>query len=95
MKLKKLLKSLSDLLDADQREQVRNYGELKTLLKKLKKKRDQLQKEFRDLDSAESDKREKIARQLSIIAEKRKKGIASLKAIKAARGKKPPEKSGS
>lgn len=85
MKVKNLLKSISELLDADRREQLRNYDEMKKILKKLKKKSDKLQ---RELEESEGEAREKILRQLEILTSQRKKGIDALREIKALRDRK-------
>lgn len=85
MKLKHLLNNLSDLMDADHREQIRRYDEMKKVLKKLKKKRDELRDK---LESAEDEEAEHIRERLEILVAQRTKGIAALKEIKAARDKK-------
>ncbi|KAA3625902.1 MAG: hypothetical protein DWQ08_08725 [Proteobacteria bacterium] len=82
MKLKKLLLALSELVDADRREQVRNYEEMKKILKKLKKKRDHM---IEDLEHAEAEESERIRERLEILVSQRKKGIEALKEIKRAR----------
>jgi DNA gyrase/topoisomerase IV subunit A len=84
MKVKKLLKSLSELMDSDRREQIRHYDEMKKVLKKLKKKRDELREE---LEQADEGSREKIAQRLEIIVAQRRKGIALIKELKPARHK--------
>lgn len=84
MKLKKILDTLRDHLEADRRKQVKEYASLKKILKQLKKKRDSLRKE---LESADSHHREKIKQKLEIIRVQRHKGIELLMEIKSARKK--------
>lgn len=84
MKLKKVLDTLRDHLEADRRKQVKEYASLKKILKQLKKKRDSLHKE---LKSADSHHRERIKQKLEIVRAQRQKGIDLLKTIKAARKK--------
>lgn len=84
MKLKNLLDSLSHLLDADRREQVRKYDDMKKVLKKLKKKRNELREE---LETAQGEEAEKIRQRLDILVSQRRKGIAALKEIKSLREK--------
>jgi len=79
MGTEKLLKKLSDLLDADRRKQEKKRQNLKKLLKKLKKR----QQKYKELLEVEQDpeERKRIERTLKVIYIQRKKGIRLYKEI--------------
>lgn len=79
MKVRKLLKKLQRLLDAEYREQVVRRDSLKKVLKKLRKRRDLLQEA---LARAKSEKERRLIREeLDIIRFQREKGLALLREI--------------
>ncbi len=82
MKVKKLLETLADLLDADRREQLQRYDDIKAVMKKLRRKRDQL---LDELETADDPERGEILRRLEILVEERRKGITALRELKQAR----------
>lgn len=82
MKLDKLIETLANLLNAERREQLRRHEEMKTVLRKLRKKRNEL---LDELEQAEGEEREKIQRRLDIVIAERARGIAILRELKKAR----------
>ncbi len=76
MKRKKLLKTLSRLLDMKGRKQREHRDELKVLLRKLKKKKVELEEKMR----LEQDKRkrDRLDKELEIINAQRIKGLKTL-----------------
>jgi hypothetical protein len=82
MKVKKLLETLSGLLDSDRREQLKRYDDIKEVMKKLKRKRDQL---LDELESADESARDEILQRLDIVVGERRKGIALLRELKQVR----------
>ncbi len=82
MKVKKLLETLSGLLDSDRREQLKRYDDIKEVMKKLKRKRDQL---LDELESADESERDEILQRLDILVGERRKGIAVLRELKQVR----------
>ncbi|MCZ7597506.1 MAG: hypothetical protein M5U09_06870 [Gammaproteobacteria bacterium] len=82
MKLAKLIDTLTTLLNADRREQLRRYDEMKTVLRKLRRKRNEL---LDELELAEGEEREMIQRRLDIVVAERARGIAILRDLKKAR----------
>jgi hypothetical protein len=82
MKVRKLLETLSGLLDSDRREQLKRYDDIKEVMKKLKRKRDQL---LDELESADESARDEILQRLDIVVGERRKGIALLRELKQVR----------
>ncbi len=82
MKLAKLIDTLTTLLNADRREQLRRYDEMKTVLRKLRRKRNEL---LDELEQAQGEEREKIQRRLDVVIAERARGIAILRELKKAR----------
>jgi len=80
MKRKKLLKTLGDLLDMEGRKQRKHRDELKTLLKKLRKKEVEL-KEMMRLEKNER-KKKRLVKELEIIKAQRTKGVMTLRGLK-------------
>lgn len=79
MKLKRLLESITELTDADQKLQVEKYRQLKNTLKQLKKKCRELEKKV-DNERDESRVKE-LNEKLLIISTQRQKGLLLLKQL--------------
>jgi len=79
MKLKRLLESITELTDADQKLQVEKYRQLKKTLKQLKKKCRELEKKV-DNERDESRVKE-LNEKLLIISTQRQKGLLLLKQL--------------
>mgnify|MGYP001813937748 CR=1 FL=1 len=80
MKLKQLVKRVSEFADSDLQERKKKDRELKKTLKKLKKKGLELEKKLQaEVDPIE---REKIENKLKIVKAQRKKGVELRKEIK-------------
>ena len=76
MKRKKLLNKLAGFLDMQEHKQRKHREELKVLLKKLKKKKVELEGKM----EAENDnrKRKRLCKELDIIKAQREKGLSAL-----------------
>jgi hypothetical protein len=85
VKVKKLLVQLGDYLNAERRAQIAKYDSIKKILVKLKKKTNFLKGRL----ERESDEtlQESLRQEIGVITAQRKKGLAILKEIKAARKK--------
>lgn len=80
MKIPKLLKIVSRFLSADKSEQHKRIKCFKEILKKLKKKENELKKKI-EHESNEKE-REQIKKELAIIYAQRRKGIQTIKQLK-------------
>ena len=80
MKRKKLLKKLADFLDRDGHKLRKHRDELKTLLKKLRKKEIELKEKMRH----EKDERRlhRLGKEREIIRAQRMKGLQALQDLK-------------
>lgn len=76
MKRKKLLKALTDLLDAEGRKQRKHHDELKILLKKLAKK--EIELEDRMQSEKDKYKQKRLVKELEIVRAQHAKGEAAL-----------------
>jgi len=76
VKRKRLLKSLATLLDMEGRNQRKHHDELKALLKKLKKKKVELEEKMQ----LEKDERKlkRLGKEIEIINAQRLKGLKAL-----------------
>ena len=84
MKLKKALNKLAYYVNAEKRDQLAEYDSIKKVLKKLKKKRDQLREEIDKCDDLAE--REQLQKKLDVLTAQRQKGLQLLKGLKTASG---------
>jgi len=77
LKRKKLLNKITDFLNMEERKQRKHRDELKVLLKKLKKKKVEL--EERTLSENDNRKRKRLGKELEIIKAQREKGLKALR----------------
>lgn len=77
MKQKKLLEKLRIFFDSDARERENQRGDVKDILKKLKKKERNLKQKLDGENDAE--KRNRIQQKIDVVYAQRKKGIALIK----------------
>lgn len=80
MKRKKLLNKLAGFMDLEQRKQRKHRDELEVLLKKLEKKKAELE----DKMKSENDnrKRDRLSKELEIIKAQREKGLKVLQDLR-------------
>jgi hypothetical protein len=76
MKRKKLLNKLVGFLDMEEHKQRKHHDELKVLLKKLKKKKVELENKM--LLENNDRKRKRLGKELEIIKAQREKGLKAL-----------------
>jgi len=79
MKLKKLVKKVGNLIDADRQEQVKQCDTLKKTLGQLKKKAKELEKEIHKAN--DKDERKELEKKLKIVNTQRRKGLSLLKKL--------------
>ena len=77
MKRKKLLKVLAELLDVEGRKQRKHHAELKDLLRKLRKKRGELEKKV--LEEKDKYRKKRLNKELEIVNAQYAKGLEVLK----------------
>lgn len=77
MKRKKLLNKLAGFLDMEEHKQRKHRDELKVLLKKLKKKKVELEDKMKS--EADNRKRKRLGKELEIIKAQREKGLRALR----------------
>ena len=77
MKRKKLLNKLVGFLDMEEHKQRKQRDELKALLKKLKKKKVELEDKMKS--EADNRKRKRLGKELEIIKAQREKGLGVLR----------------
>ena len=80
MKLKKLLESLSELNDADQKVQLDKYKQIKKTLNELKKKCKELEEKVGK--ETDEERIKELKSKQKIIATQRRKGLELLKELK-------------
>ena len=73
MKTRKLLHRLSEFLDADARRNHVKHKHLRILLKELKKRQRHLEEKLEE--TRDEEKRQRIQREIDVIAEQRRKGL--------------------
>lgn len=76
MKRKKLLNKIAGFLHMEERKQHKHRDELEVLLKKLKKKKVEL--EERVLSEDDNHKRKRLGKELEIVKAQREKGLKAL-----------------
>lgn len=74
---KKLLHKLQDFFNADQREKVKRFKDIKKILKQLKDKERKIAQKLADCDDAE--KAAELQQELDIIYAQRSKGVKIIK----------------
>lgn len=84
MKLKKLLKRISTLIDTEQSEQLQQCELLKKTLKKLKQKHRELKKKLEH--EKDKDKRRELEEKIQIVKAQRRKGLGLLKSLQKSAG---------
>lgn len=82
MKLKKQIRKLQDLLNAEAREKLKHRDDLRTLLKKMKKK--ELSLSERMEIEIDQEKRDRLIKDIDTLHAQRKKGVMALKALDSA-----------
>ncbi|MFT4873075.1 hypothetical protein [Congregibacter sp.] len=80
MKAKKLLKRLSEFLDADEKTQYREVKSTKKVLKALKQKEASLKQELTFMGAAQE--QAAVQTKLDVIYAQRKKGVGRVKQLK-------------
>lgn len=77
MKTRKLLDKLMDYLDGDARQRKRERDDLKTVLKKLKRREKKLLRHLEE--ESDADRRAALKKEIDIIHAQRKKGVHLLR----------------
>ena len=80
MKLKKLLESLSELTNADQKVQLEKYKQIKKTLKELKNKCKELEEKISK--ETDDERIKELKSKQKIITTQRRKGLELLKELK-------------
>jgi uncharacterized secreted protein with C-terminal beta-propeller domain len=79
MKLKKQIRKLQDLLNAETREKLKHRDDLRTLLKKMKKKEVSLSERVEI--EINHEKRDRLVKEIDMLHAQRKKGVLALKEL--------------
>jgi DNA repair exonuclease SbcCD ATPase subunit len=82
MKLKKLMESLNEFLDADRKTQLKEINSIRKVLKELKKKERKLKEELKKLSAKQEDEKDELQIKLDVIYAQRKKGLERVKELK-------------
>ncbi|MDR9466957.1 hypothetical protein [Marinospirillum sp.] len=82
MKLKKLMASLNEFLDADRKTQFKEINSIRKVLKELKKKERKLKGELQKLSAKQEEEKDELQIKLDVIYAQRKKGLERVKELK-------------